>query len=101
MKIFKVSHTDMMGFPCREEYYLSKNKAKKALKRMFKSLKENIVNKDDVNHLSKPVEHRKQIMKKSARSNELMFEVWQKVSHEYDEWDTFVEGLHIEKIEVN
>lgn len=103
MRIFKVHHTDMTGGTITEEFYDSKNKAKKALKRMFKEIKPNLVDDDEVDYLSQPIIHRGQLnfMGKSTRSFELMFEVWRKCSYEYDEWDIYVEGLHIELIKVN
>lgn len=103
MRIFRVVHTDMMGGIITEEFYDSKNKAKKALRKMFKELKPEMAVEGDTNHLEEHLVHTKQLhfMKKSSRCYELMFEMWHKCSHEYDEWDTYVEGLHIDLIDVN
>lgn len=103
MKIFKVQHIDAMGYTIKEEFYDSKNKAKKALKRMFKEIKPNIADERDISDLSSPVIHRKQLhlTGKSKICFDLLFEVWHKCSYKYDEWDTYVERLNIELVKVN
>lgn len=103
MRIFRVIHEDVMGGTITEEFYDSKNKAKKALKKMFKQLKSNMVAEDDINYLSEHLVHAKQnfINSEKSRCYELMFEMWHKCNYEYDEWDTHVESLHIDLIDVN
>ena len=70
---------------------------------MFKELKSDMAEEGDISHLSEPLIHQKQshLIRKSSRCYELMFEMWHKCSYEYDEWDTYVEGLHIDLIHVN
>ncbi len=103
MPIYRVTHSGMMGDTISEEFFDSKNKAKRALRKKFKELKPQMASVGDSVNLSEPVVHCKQIHfdKKSEKSFELLFEVWHKCSYEYDEWDLYVEGLHIDLIQVN
>lgn len=103
MNIFKVQHMDAMGSTIKEEFYDSKNKAKKALKRMFKEIKPSIADESNISDLSSPIIHRKQLHleRKSKICFDLLFEVWHKCGYECDEWDTYVERLNIELVKVN
>lgn len=103
MRIYRVNHTDVMGITISEQFFNSKNKAKKELRKKFKELKPNIAMDGDSENLSEPIMHRKQshINGKSKKSFELMFEVWHKCNHEYEEWDTYIEILYIDLIRVS
>lgn len=101
MPVFRVSHTDMMGNDIRGEFYDSKSKAKRALRRMLKELMPTIAEPDEDSEMTTEhkVYHRRPMVG-SRWTYHLMFTVWHKCNYEYDEWDTYVESLHIEKIEV-
>lgn len=104
MPVFRVMHSDMMGGMVREEFYDSKQKAKKALRRMLKELMPTISDDGEtVEGTNHKIHHRRSIHfldKKATTTYQLMFDVWHKVSHENDEWDTYTEHLHIDRIEV-
>lgn len=103
MSVYRVTHSDMMGGVISEQFFDSKNKAKKALRRKFKELKPNMTKEEDLAHLSEPLIHKKQFHfnGKSKTSFELMFEVWHRCNYECEEYDSYVEGLHIDLIQIN
>lgn len=61
MPIYRVTHADHMGYAISEQFFDSKNKAKKALRKKFKELKPNIEMDVDFTCLSEPVVHKKQL----------------------------------------
>lgn len=90
----------MMGFRINELFFSSIDKARNEYARLLWSYrkKKEIAERGDTNHLSSP------ITKGSSTNDSIikqhMIELWYKTSYEYDEWDTAVEHLELERIEV-
>ena len=93
----------MMGFTVKEAFFDSKNKAKKALRKMIKSIKSELVQDGETTHLSKPIEHYKTpfLFGEKTKSYQVMAEVWVEYSGEESEWDQVVTHFEIEKIKVS
>jgi hypothetical protein len=100
MEIYRVEKTDMMGFPITELFFTSLDKARTEYAKQLREYRnnENLVKDEDNNYLSNPI-----VENKSPFNNfikEHMIELWYRCSYEYDEWDTTVEHLKLEKIKV-
>jgi hypothetical protein len=78
MEIYRIEKQNMMGFPIEEKFFSSE---------------------EDCAHLSKPIVRNKDLIESNLIA-EYMIEVWYKCSYEYDEWDTTVEHLILEKVDV-
>ncbi len=100
MEIYRISRLDMMGFRINELFFDSPEKARKEYARLLVDYrkKKEIVKRYDVNHLSSPIV--KGVSASKSIIKEHMIELWYKCSYEYDEWDTTVEHLQLEIIEV-
>ena len=104
MNIYRLKKLGMMGDTREELFYQSLEKAKKEYEKYLDEYRksESLVKEGDTNYLSEPIvkidwsdmSHRENII------YEHMIEVWYKCSYEYDGWDTTVESLVLERIEV-
>ncbi len=99
MEIYRISKLDMMGFRINELFFDSLKKARNEYARLLVDYrkKEKIVKREDVNHLSSPIVR---VSTSKSIIKEHMIELWYRWSYEYDEWDTAVEHLQLEIIEV-
>lgn len=101
--IYKAVQTDMMGFTVKEAFFDSKNKAKKALRKMIKAIKHELVQEGETTHLSVPIEHCKSpiLFDEKTTTYQVMAEVWVEYGGEEPEWDQTVLHFGIEKIMVS
>ena len=100
MEIYRIEKQNMMGFPIEEKFFSSLDKALKEFKKTLRSYRKNgLAKEEDCAHLSKPIVRNKDLIGSNLIA-EYMIEVWYKCSYEYDEWDTTVEHLILEKVDV-
>ncbi|MEK3995493.1 hypothetical protein MKY29_12130 [Psychrobacillus sp. FSL K6-2365] len=100
MELYRIERTDIMGFRISEVFFtdLDKARAEYATLLMQYRGREELVKRGDGEHLSKPIVRSESLREKIIKEH--MIEVWYKCSYEYDEWDTTVEHLSMEKINV-
>ena len=100
IEIYRITKLDMMGFRIKELFFESLKKARSEYAKLLIEYrnKENIVERGESSHLSKPIVEG--ITREEFIIKQHMIETWHKTSYEYDEWDTSVEHLQLEKIEV-
>lgn len=90
----------MMGFRIEELFFDSLENARNKYAELLIDYrnKEEITKRGDLSHLSSP------IVKSGPRGKSIikahMIELWYRCSYEYDEWDTTVEHLQLETIDV-
>lgn len=103
MEAFRLSISDMMGFPIEEKFYLSKEKALEKFEEKLEEYRksEDLASDEDAKEgnlsdkaISIKEEHGNTV--KSA-----MICLWYKCSYEYEEYETTVNHLELEKIEIN
>lgn len=101
MEIFRISKIDMMGMQLEEYFYQTLAQAKQEYSKIIKKYKDSkeLVSRDNLNHLSKPIVDSKTPVKENVVF-EKMIEVWYQSSYEYNEWDTTVEHLILERIHI-
>lgn len=100
MKIYRVSVLDMMGFRINELFFKSLEKARNEYAKLLIQYRnnENIVERGEESYLSNPIVKVSYTTTNCIKQH--MIELWYKTSYEYDEWDTNVESIQLEKIEV-
>lgn len=99
-KIYRISKLDMMGFRINELFFKSLEKARNEYAKLLIQYrnKENIVERGEENYLSNPIVKVSYTTTNCIKQH--MIEVWHKTSYEYDEWDTTVETIILETIDV-